>query len=303
MKILVTGADGQVGWELQRSLISLGTVMAVSRAHCDLMRPEAVRALLRDMQPEVIVNAAAYTDVERAEDEEAAATTVNGTSVGLMADEAKRLRALLVHYSTDYVFDGAKSSAYLETDLPRPLSAYGRSKLAGETAIESEGGDYLIMRTSWVYSARRNNFVRAILQRARKAEALRVVDDQHGTPNWARTIAQATGQIVQRALAERRSDEFYSGIYHLTASGATNRYEFARAILAVVTSLEPDTFATAQIIAVTTADHLMRAVRPKNSQLDGSRLTARFKVAMPDWGPELRLCLQELARIDAIHPR
>ncbi len=295
MKILVTGAAGQVGWELQRNLMPLGTIVAADRAACDFARPDSVAALVRDAGPDVIVNAAAYTDVDGAERDEATATAVNGEAVGVIAREAKRLGALLVHYSTDYVFDGAKPGAYVETDPPRPLSAYGRSKLAGEQAVRAVGGDHLALRTGWVFAARRRNFVRAILDRARTGAPLRVVDDQRGTPNWARTLADATAHIVRQAAAERRSGTFASGLFHLTASGAASRHQFACAIVERARALDPQAFPSLpEVVPVATEVRAGVASRPKNSQLDGSLLAARFGITLPDWRSALELCLKDM---------
>ncbi len=295
MKILVTGAAGQIGWELQRSLTPLGTLVAADRAACDFARLDSVAGLVRDAGADVIVNAAAYTDVDRAERDEATATAVNAEAVGVIAREARRLGALLVHYSTDYVFDGAKPAPYVESDPPRPLSAYGRSKLAGEAAVRGEGGDHLVLRTAWVYAARRRNFVRTILERARTGAPLRVVDDQRGTPNWARTLADATAHIVRQALAERRSGTFASGIFHLTASGAASRHAFARAIIERARALDPQALPSLpDIVPVATDVQPGEARRPQNSQLDGSLLAARFGIALPDWRTALDLCLQDI---------
>lgn len=295
MKLLVTGATGQIGWELQRSLPALGTVVAPDRAQCDFTRPDTIAAVIRDVHPDVVVNAAAYTDVDQAERDEAVVTTVNAVSVGVLAAEAKRLGALLIHFSTDYVFDGAKPTAYVETDPPRPLGAYGRSKLAGEDAVRTDGGDHLILRTSWVFAARRRNFVRTILRLARQPDPLRVVDDQRGTPNWAHTLADATGRIVTQAVAERRSGAFASGTFHLTASGAASRHAFACAIVAGAARLDPQAFwRRPEILPIATEDRPGTARRPRNSQLDGSRLAARFGIELPDWPSDLTRCLEEI---------
>jgi len=192
MRLLVTGANGQVGWELSRNLKPLGDVVALDRRQCDLSQPELLPTVIRSIKPDVIVNAAAYTTVDKAEQEERLATTVNGTAVGVLADESRKAGILLVHYSTDYVFDGDKPSPYTEQDEPHPINAYGRSKLAGETAMRQAGGAYTVLRTSWVYAGRGRNFVRTILRLAGERDELRIVDDQIGTPTWARSIADAT---------------------------------------------------------------------------------------------------------------
>src|SRR5215468_6744080 len=226
MRLMLTGANGQVGSELDRSLAALGSVVALDRRQCDLSRPERLPKLIRSLKPDVIVNAAAYTAVDEAEREEALATTVNGTAVGVMAQEACRIGALLVHYSTDYVFDGLKDAPYAEEDPPHPVGAYGRSKLAGESALGQAGGAYLILRTSWVYSARGRNFLRTMLALMRERDELKIVADQLGAPTSAAQIAQATA-----AVRERADGRFASGLFHLTASGATSWHGFAAAIL------------------------------------------------------------------------
>ena len=203
MRILVTGANGQVGWELQRTLQTLGDVIACDRVTLDLANPDSIRERVRAIKPEVIVNAAAYTAVDKAESEPELAMAVNGVAPGILAEEAKRLGALLIHYSTDYVFDGTKSDAYLEDDRTNPLSEYGKSKLAGEKAIEASGEAYLIFRTSWVYASRGKNFLLTMLRLANEREELRVVDDQFGAPTWCRTVAEGTAHVVAKLCAAR----------------------------------------------------------------------------------------------------
>src|SRR5579864_1432269 len=203
----------------------------MDRNACDLSRPQELSRVIRDVKPDVIVNAAAYTAVDKAEEEEELATKINGTAVGAIAEEARKLGALLVHYSTDYVFDGTKSAPYAEDDPPHPINAYGRSKLAGERAIEECDGRYLILRTSWVYATRGHNFLRTILRLAGERDELRIISDQIGAPTWAREIADSTAVITQQALNERECGGFFSGIFNVTASGATSWYGFAEAIL------------------------------------------------------------------------
>ena len=295
MRLLVTGADGQVGWELNRNLMPLGDVVALDHGRCDLSRPELLPDLIRSTKPDVIVNAAAYTAVDKAEQEEKLATTINGTAVAVMAEESRKAGILFVHYSTDYVFDGAKEAPYTEDDAPHPINAYGRSKLAGETALRQAGGDYAILRTSWVYARRRQNFLRTILRLAAEREELRIVDDQIGAPTWARNIADATALIVRAAGQERAQGRFASGIFNLTASGATSWYGLAQAILD-----------DAQRHGLLSAQHLPRlkpisskeypvpAARPKNSRLAQDRLSKRFAIALPDWKQGLSLCIEEM---------
>ncbi len=294
MRLLLLGANGQVGWELNRSLMPLGEVVAIDRQQCDLSQPERLPALVRGISPAVIVNAAGYTVVDRAEGEEQLAMTVNGTAAGVLAEQARACGALLVHYSTDYVFDGTKEAPYLEEDVPNPVNAYGRSKLAGEIAIRQAGARYLIFRTSWIYAARGRNFVRMLMRLAAERDELPVVADQIGTPNWARNIADATVHAVRQATAERVDGSFASGLFHLTASGTTSWYGFAEAIL--------DCAARNGLIAaqrlsrlrpVATEDYPTLAARPKNSRLGGNRLSEQFGISLPDWKQGLTLCLSE----------
>ena len=297
MKLLLLGANGQVGWELSRSLMPLGELMALDRQQCDLSQPERLPALIRGIRPAVIVNAAGYTAVDQAEGEEQLAMTVNCTAAGVLAEQARACGALLVHYSTDYVFDGAKDAPYLEEDTAHPINAYGRSKLAGEIAIRQAGAAYLIFRTSWIYAARGRNFVRTLLRLATERDELPVVVDQVGTPNWARNIADATAHAVRQALAERAGGSFVSGLFHLTASGTTSWYGFAGAILECATR---NGLIGAQRLPrlrpIPTEDYPTSAARPRNSRLGGIRLSEQFGIVLPDWRQGLALCLREIAK-------
>jgi dTDP-4-dehydrorhamnose reductase len=295
MRLLVTGANGQVGWELGRSLAALGNVAALDRRQCDLSRPERLAGLIRGLKPDIIVNAAAYTAVDDAEREEALATTVNGTAVGVMAEESRRAGALLVHYSTDYVFDGRKDAPYAEDDPPHPLNAYGRSKLAGEIAVRDAAAAHLVLRTSWVYGPRGRNFLRTILRLARERDELRIVADQTGAPTSAAQIAQATAAIVATAVRERADGRFAPGLFHLTASGATSWHGFAAAILEGTTH-EPMPAAgrVPRLLPIASEDYPLPAARPKNSRLAGDRLRRRFGIALPGWREGLSACLEEM---------
>ena len=292
MKLLVTGANGQIGWELRRSLTAIGDVLAIDREACDLSRLRDLPGIVRTAKPDVIVNAAAYTAVDRAEDEEELATLVNGTAVGIIAEEARRLGALLVHYSTDYVFDGAKDSPYAEDDQTNPINAYGRSKLAGERAIGQSGSDYLILRTCWVFAARGHNFLRTILRLAQERDELSVVADQIGTPTWARLIAQATARIVQCTCRERGGADFTSEILHVTAGDSTSWCGFAEAILdqAMGRGLLRN---RPKLRPISSSEYPLPAARPKNSRLAGARVRERFGITLPDWQPGLVQCIQE----------
>ncbi len=297
MRLLLLGPNGQVGWDLTRSLMPLGEVVALDRQQCDLSQPERLPALVRDISPAVIVNAAGYTAVDQAEGEEQLAMTVNCIAAGVLAEQARACGALLVHYSTDYVFDGTKETPYLEDDAPYPINAYGRSKLAGEIAVRQAGAAYLIFRASWIYAARGRNFVRTILRLAAERDELRIVTDQVGTPNWARNIADATAHAVRQAVAERVGSSFVPGVYHLTASGTTSWYGFAEAILKYATrSGLVDAHRLPRLRPITTEDYQTSAVRPKNSRLGGNRLSERFGIVLPDWKQGLALCLEEITK-------
>jgi len=267
LRILLTGANGQVGWELRRTLAALGELEALGRAEIDLRDVGRIREAVRASNADVIVNAAAYTAVDKAESEREAAFAVNANAPGVLAEEAKRSGALLVHYSTDYVFDGAKPAPYVEEDEPNPVNVYGASKLAGERAIVGSGCRYLILRTSWVYGARGANFYLTMLRLARERPELRVVDDQEGAPTSSLAIARATAQLLRPGA---------HGLYHLSAAGQTSWCGFARAILGRAGLATP-------VVAIRTEDYPAPARRPRNSRLDCSRLRADFGVALAPW--------------------
>jgi len=280
VRILLTGRDGQVGWELERSLAPLGEIIATDRARLDLADADAIRRAVREAKPGIVVNAAAYTAVDKAEAEPEIATRINCVAPGVLAEEVKRLGALLIHYSTDYVFDGAQRTPWLESDAPHPINVYGRSKLEGERAIAGTGARNMIMRTSWVYGLRGRNFLLAILQRAQSGAPLSVVDDQTGAPTWCRQIAEVTAQI----LADRRRDA--EGIYNLAAAGETTWCGFARAIVALAgidIAVQP----------IATADYPTAAERPCYSVLDSAKLARDFDIALPDWRDGLARCMAE----------
>ncbi len=296
MKILVLGSQGQVGWELARALLPVGEVVSLGRAEADFAQPASLREVVRGHRPDLIVNAAAYTAVDKAESEESLAHAVNAEAPGVLAEEAKRGGALLVHYSTDYVFDGTQGRPYLEGDVPNPRSAYGRSKLAGEAAIAATGADHLILRTSWVYGARGHNFMRTILRLAGERETLRIVADQTGAPTWSRWIADATAHVARAALARRTKENFGSGIYHLTSAGATTWHGFASEIVGQYRALCPGyPLAVREIAPIPTSAYPLPATRPANSRLDCSKLRNDYGIVAPPWEIALRRCLEELA--------
>jgi dTDP-4-dehydrorhamnose reductase len=296
MNILVLGSRGQVGWELTRSLLPLGRVTALGREELDIGDVDALRHTVRASQPDLIVNAAAYTAVDKAETETEAAFSINAVAAGILAEEAKNCKALLIHYSTDYVFDGLAIRPYCETDSTNPQSVYGRSKLAGEEAIAAIGGDHLILRTSWVYGARGHNFLRAILRLAHERANLRIVADQIGAPTWSRWIADATAQIARQALQAQVENRFNSEVYHLTCAGETSWHGFASAIIEEYRNISSaGKLAVQNIEPITTAEYPLPAKRPANSRLDCSKLSADYGIAAPDWRQALRLCMEDVA--------
>jgi len=281
-KILLTGRNGQVGWELQRTLMPLGEVIAPDREKLDLADADSIRTAIRELRPDIIVNAAAYTAVDKAENDVSLAMLVNALAPGVMAEEAKKMGIQLVHYSTDYVFDGAKDSPYTEDDTPAPINAYGRSKLAGEQAIQAIGGRHLIFRISWVYGLHGRNFLRTILNLAEEREVLRIIEDQFGAPTWSRLIAEATAL----ALARQRQPE---GLYHLASSGFTSWHGFSEAILDLSRHLRTRQPA---LIAIPTHEYPLPAARPRNSRLVCDQFALEASIRLPDWRHALGLCLE-----------
>lgn len=279
MRILLTGADGQVGWRLRQSLAPLGEVVALNRAGLDVSDLDGIRSAVREHRPEVVVNAAAYTAVDRAEQERVAAFRVNAEAPGVLAEESRRLGAMLVHFSTDYVFDGAAASPYGEEDAPNPLGAYGASKLAGEEAVQAAGERFLVLRTSWVYDSRGNNFARTMLRLAREREELRVVDDQRGAPTWAGALAAATARVLRDGPPEA------GGVFHLTSAGETTWYHFARAVLE--RDPRPGEQICRRVVPISTLEYPTPAPRPAYSVLCNARFTAAFGFRLPSWEEQL----------------
>jgi dTDP-4-dehydrorhamnose reductase len=295
-RIVLLGPSGQVGWELARSLQCLGSVYTLGRAEIDFEQPAALRARIAQIAPALIVNAVAWTAVDDAEQHEARALMVNGHVPGLLATIARDCGALLIHYSTDYVFDGSGSKPRKPDEATGPLSAYGRSKLAGEQAIAAAGGHWLILRTSWVYAARGRNFVRTMLRLGAQRESLRVVDDQIGAPTSARLVADVTAHVARGALREIDQHAFDSGILHLTASGETSWHGFAQAIFDEWRALAPSApLAIRQIQAIPSSDYPVPAPRPLNSRLDCTSLMTRYSITLPPWQDALHRVLEEIA--------
>lgn len=292
-KILIIGRNGQVGWELQRSMALCGDLIALGREGANLLDTQPLLVWIQQNRPEIIVNAAAYTAVDKAETEELLATQINGIAVGELAAAAREVGALFIHYSTDYVFDGSKTSAYLETDTPCPLNVYGRSKLAGEQAIQAAGGDYLILRTTWVYAARGQNFMRTMLRLAKEREVLRIVGDQVGVPTWARFIAEATADMALQGLTKRQQGRFSSGIYNLSAAGETSWHGFASLIVGYAKQYD-NLIKTKEISAIPSHEYPLPAQRPLNSCLSGAKLQRDYGMVMPAWDVAAKLCLADL---------
>jgi len=282
-RILLIGKNGQLGWELRRTLAPLGDVTALDYPEIDLAEPESLRQVIRGIAPNLIVNAAAYTNVDKAETERELAFKINSTAPGVMAEEARLLRAGFIHYSTDFVFDGIKANSYIETDAPLPLNVYGASKLEGENAVKRAGGAALIFRTSWVYSMRQGGFVTKVLEWASKQGSLRIVDDQFGSPTSARMLAEVSAQVIAQGrgdmlgyLAEK------AGLYHLAGSGSCSRYDWAREIVKLAgldVTVEP----------AKTVDFPSPAIRPLHPILDCAKFTTAFNLALPGWRDALAL--------------
>jgi len=292
-RILILGAGGQVGTELQRSFANAGDVTALDRKTADLSKPEELRPHIRQLQPNVILNAAAYTAVDRAESEPELALRINGEAPRVLAEEAVKLNALLVHYSTDYVFDGSKTSPWVESDTTNPLNVYGKTKLAGEQAIEETGGRYLIFRTSWVYGPHGHNFLLTMLRLGRERDQLKIVDDQFGAPTSSIAIADATRAAVKMAVTD---ETISSGVYHLTCGGETTWCGFAKEIFAQH-QLQADG-KLPQIFPIPSREYPVPAVRPANSVLSNQKLQSSFGTALPDWRSALAEAIRMLVNPD-----
>ncbi len=284
--LLVTGVTGQVGSELMKSLQGLGEVKGVSRNEVDLSDPEQIRKVLEQLRPDVIINPAAYTAVDKAESEAELAASINARAPQVFAEEAKKKDILLIHFSTDYVFDGQKNEPYNESDATYPINIYGRTKLAGEQAVQQQNGDYLILRTSWVYSRHGQNFFNSMKRLMQEREELGIVDDQTGSPTSATFIASRTAAIVKKAIVEKQQNRFESGIYHLTAGGQTNWYQFA---LAIKNKLQAEGVENlAALKPIKTAEYPTPAKRAAYSVLDCKLIQQRYGIDIPDWQELLR---------------
>ena len=289
--IVLLGADGQLGWELRRALLPLGTVHALTRTEVDLARPQDLLPRLDALQPQVVVNAAAYTAVDRAEQEPELAQALNAALPALLATWATAHGAWLLHYSTDYVFDGAKQGAYTEGDAPNPINVYGRTKLAGEQAIQGSAGRHLILRTSWVYAARGGNFAKTMLRLAAEREQLTVVADQFGAPTAAELIADVSSHLLRQLLAGGGA----GGLYHLTASGHTSWHGYAQFVLQQAASRGLVLRCGAQQLRpIASAEYPSAALRPANSRLDCSRLQRDFGLSLPPWQTQVERLLAEI---------
>ena len=290
-KILQIGKVGQLGWELLRTCAPLGEVVALDYPDVDLSDSRSLRELVGSVKPDIIINAAAYTNVDKAESEPEKARAINATGPGVLAEEAKKSNAVLVHYSTDYVFDGTKSSPYIETDPTNPLNVYGQTKLEGEQAVAASGCASLILRTSWVYSMRQGGFVTKVLQWARAQEVMRVVDDQISSPTSARMLAEITALILAQGrddLAGYLSEK--GGLYHCAGSGSCSRYEWAKAILEFDQHKEEQK--VKEILPAKSSDFAVPANRPMVSVLENQRLSNEFGFQMPWWKDDLRKVME-----------
>ncbi|BAX59886.1 dTDP-4-dehydrorhamnose reductase [Burkholderia stabilis] len=292
--ILLTGINGQVGFELERSLQGLGKIVALDRSRLDLARLDQVREVVREIRPDLIVNPAAYTAVDQAQTDVALATRLNAEAPAVMAEEAKRIGAALIHYSTDYVFAGTKDSPYIESDPVDPQNVYGQTKLAGEQAIEASGCAHLIFRTSWVYGARGRNFLLTMLRLGAERDELKIVADQIGAPTWSSTIATLTANIAAQAIGTGAAgwDEWWhahAGVYHLCAAGSTSWHGFAEAIFRLSNLPKTPT-----VTPIPASAYPTPATRPTNSRMSTAKLAEHFGLYAPHWEAALELCMREI---------
>ncbi len=296
--ILLIGKNGQVGWELERALPAVGSVIALDRGQLDLTQPDAIRKVIRDLSPDIIVNAAGYTAVDKAEVEAELAMQINATAPGIMAEEAKRINALLVHYSTDYVFDGTSAAPYVEDDTPNPVNVYGKSKLEGERAIAAVGCAHLILRTSWIYSPRSTNFVLTMLRLARERKEIAVVDDQIGSPTSARELAKTTTELLEKF----RGANEHIGVFHLSASGYTSRFDLAKEIVKIAAGFPGEWAVHATVRAATTENYPLPAARPLNASTSKEKIKRIFGIEMLAWEYQIQTSLKELLAVSTSLP-
>jgi dTDP-4-dehydrorhamnose reductase len=305
LRLLITGCNGQVGWHLQRTLAPMGEVTAIDIEQVDLTDARAVSRTVREIAPDIVVNAAAYTAVDKAESELELARAINVGAPAQIAEECSRSGALLVHYSTDYVYDGSKQVPYEERDATGPLSVYGQTKLAGDEAIKASGCAHIILRTAWVYDIRGKNFLRTVIRLAQEKDELRIVGDQYGAPTWARGLAEATTIILGRCLEHKsESGKWRTGIFHLSSGGRTSWAGFAQAILEDYVAFRSADgsgefgapLKTQKVSAITTEEYPTPARRPRNSVLSSAQVQAAFGIVMPDWREQLRLAMQDALR-------
>ncbi len=297
MKILLLGKNGQVGWALQRALSPLGELSAHDRSTANLDDPESIRKLVRDYAPDVIVNAAAYTAVDKAERDIDSAKCINAQSVAILAEECRRLNSWLIHYSTDYVFDGRKDAPYIETDVTAPLNVYGQTKRDGEIAIEASGCQHLIFRTSWVFASRGGNFAKTMLRLAAERDNLNVVADQFGAPTSAELIADVTALAIYRLRVDPTLAAEASGIYHLVASGETNWHGYAQFVIAEAIKLGRSLkVAPIDVHPIPASAYPVPAARPQNSRLDTTKLRHLLGIELPNWQYHVQRLVQELGQ-------
>ena len=289
MKILLTGKTGQIGEELNNIVGDLGNLITVDKEQLDLSKPNSIEPVILDIKPDIIINPAAYTAVDKAEEEPDLAMTVNAIAPGLLAKAARKVGAGLIHYSTDYVFDGCSKIPYKEEDPPNPLNVYGKTKLAGEKAVAEVGVPFLIIRTGWVYSLHGKNFLRTIKKLAEEKDIIQVINDQIGAPTWARSVALKTHQILKQCLNKKwleTKDPSLSGIFHLTCQGKTSWHGFARKVLNISNASQ-----NIQLIAIPTSDYPTPATRPSNSLLNNEKIQKVFGLDMPHWEDALKDCM------------
>jgi len=289
MKILLTGKTGQIGKELNNIVGDLGNLITVDKEQLDLSKPNSIEPVILDIKPDIIINPAAYTAVDKAEEEADLAMTVNAIAPGLLAKAAKKVGAGLIHYSTDYVFDGCSGIPYKEEDPPNPLNVYGQTKLAGEKAVAEAGIPFLIIRTGWVYSLHGKNFLRTIKKLAEEKDIIQVIDDQIGAPTWASSVALKTHQILKQCLNKKwleTKDPSLSGIFHLTCQGKTSWHGFAREVLNISNASQ-----NIKLIAIPTSDYPTPARRPSNSLLNNEKIQKVFGLDMPNWEDALKDCM------------